>query len=189
VIEKCQSVIYGGAVATQRRPASDEEARALASSLRLRILRTCLHEPHTNKEIAQILGRDPASVLHHVRTLVRTGFLVAEEERRGTRGAREVPYRATGKSWRLSSPAQDRATLDTFLEEVALVPAEQVDSARLGLRLSPADWADFNAKLRALLDEFADRPTDPTAPAWSIFLAIHPDPNYPPRDLPAPDAS
>jgi predicted ArsR family transcriptional regulator len=164
---------------TTRRPATDAEARALASALRLRILRICLHEPHTNKEIADILGRDPASVLHHVRTLVRTGFLAAADERRGTRGAREVPYRATRKSWRVSSPAEDRAMLDTFLEEVALVPAEQVDSARLGLRLSPADWAEFNRKLRTLLDEVADRPQDPDAPAWSIFLAMHPDPNYP----------
>jgi predicted ArsR family transcriptional regulator len=164
---------------TTRRPATDAEARALASALRLRILRICLHETHTNKEIADILGRDPASVLHHVRTLVRTGFLAAADERRGTRGAREVPYRATRKSWRVSSPAEDRAMLDTFLEEVALVPAEQVDSARLGLRLSPADWAEFNRKLRTLLDEVADRPQDPDAPAWSIFLAMHPDPNYP----------
>src|SRR3954470_22511960 len=33
------------------RKATDEEARALASMLRMRILRVCLHEPHTNKEI------------------------------------------------------------------------------------------------------------------------------------------
>jgi predicted ArsR family transcriptional regulator len=86
-------------VETERRAATDEEARAIASPLRLRILRLCLDRPLTNKQIAQVLGRDPASVLYHVRTLVRTGFLVAEGERRGARGAREVPYRATGKSW------------------------------------------------------------------------------------------
>lgn len=165
---------------TVRRQATDTEAKALASALRVRILRICLHQARTNKEIADVLGRDPASVLHHVRTLVRTGFLVAEDERRGTRGAREVPYRATRKSWRLSTPAQDRAMLDTFLEEVALVPAEEVDSARLGLQLSPADMAEFRDRLRTLLDDFAERPDDPSAPAWSLFLAIHPDPNNPP---------
>lgn len=164
---------------TDRRPATDAEARALASAVRLRILRICLHEARTNKEIAGLLGRDPASVLHHVRTLVRTGFLEPAEERRGTRNAREVPYRATGKSWRISSPARDWAMLDTFLEEVALVPREDVDSARLGLRLSPADMAEFRDRLRALLDEVADRPSDPDAPAWSLFLALHPDPNNP----------
>jgi predicted ArsR family transcriptional regulator len=162
-----------------RRDATDDEAKALASALRLRILRICLHEPRTNKEIAAILGRDPASVLHHVRTLVRTGFLVAEDERRGTRGAREVPYLATRKSWTLSTPAHDRAMLDTFIEEVALVPADEVDSARLGLQLSQADMTEFRDRLRALLDDFAQRPDDPSQPAWSLFLAIHPDPNRP----------
>ncbi|HVB44214.1 MAG TPA: helix-turn-helix domain-containing protein [Streptosporangiaceae bacterium] len=164
---------------TQRRQATDEEARALASSLRLRILRICLGEARTNKEIASLLGRDPASTLHHIRTLVRTGFLEPQPQRRGARGAREIPYLATRKSWRLSAPAHDRALLDAFLEEVALVPAAQVDTARLGLRLSAADLAEFRARLRSLLDDVADRPDDPSAPAWSVFIAVHPDPNRP----------
>ena len=160
---------------TTRRPATDEEARALASALRLRILRVCLGEARTNKEIAQALGRDPATTLHHVRRLVRTGFLAAQDERRGTRGAREVPYLATKKSWRLKSPAHDRALLDAFLEEVALVPIADIDTTRLGLRLSPGDLTEFRDRLRDLLDEFEQRPDDPTAPAWSLFLALHPD--------------
>jgi DNA-binding MarR family transcriptional regulator len=164
---------------TERRPATDEEAKALASALRLRILRICLGEARTNKEIAGILGRDPASVLHHVRTLVRAGFLEPQAERRGQRGAREVPYLATRKSWRLAAPAMDRSMLDTFLEGIALVPAAELDMARLGLRLSAADWAEFQGRLRGLLDEFADRPDDPSAPAWSVFLTLHPDPNRP----------
>ena len=162
----------------ERRPATDEEAKALASSLRLRILRIC-RESHTNKEIAGILGRDPASVLHHVRTLVGTGFLAPQAERHGTRGAREIPYLATRKSWQLSAPAQDRSMLDAFLEELALVPAAEVDSTRLGLRLPPAEMADFQTRLRALIEEFAGRPDDPAAPAWSLFVVMHPDPNRP----------
>jgi DNA-binding transcriptional ArsR family regulator len=164
---------------TERRPATDDEAKALASSLRLRILRICLNEPHTNKEIAAVLGRDPASVLHHTRTLVRTGFLAAQEERRGTRGAREIPYLSTKKSWQLEAPAVDRALLDAFLEEVALTPAADVDATRLGLRLSAADMTEFRERLGALLEEFATRPDDPSAPAWSVFLAVHRDPNRP----------
>jgi DNA-binding CsgD family transcriptional regulator len=163
----------------ERRQATDEEARALASALRLRILRICLSDGRTNQEIAQILGRDPASILHHIRTLVRTGFLEAQEERRGARGAREIPYLATRKSWRLSTPAGDRAMLDTFLEEVALVPAADLDMSRLGLRLSAADWAEFRERLGGLLEEFAARPDDPAAAAWSLFIALHPDPNRP----------
>ncbi len=164
---------------TERRQATDEEAKALASSLRLRILRICLDEPRTNKEIARRLGRDPASTLHHVRTLLRTGFLAPQKERRGTRGAREVPYLATKKSWQLSTPASSRPMLETFLDELALVPAVEIDTTRLGLRLSSADMSDFRARLRELLDDFADRQGDPSAPAWSIFIALHPDPNRP----------
>ena len=42
-----------------RRPADEAEAKALASPLRLRILRITLHEPRTNKEIAEALGLQP----------------------------------------------------------------------------------------------------------------------------------
>lgn len=69
--------------------------------------------------------------------------------------------------------------LDTFVEEVGLVPADQVDSARLGLQLSAADMTEFRDRLRELLDDFAERPDDLTQPAWSLFLSLHPDPNAP----------
>ena len=160
-----------------RRVATEVEAKALASSLRLRILRICLREPHTNREIAEALQRDPATVLHHVRRLVDTGFLAAQPVRRGSRGAREIPYLATGKSWQISDPGASGLLLETFLEEVSLVAATDVDSSRLGLRLPPEQMAEFRDRLQALLDEFAARPDDPAAPAWSVFLAVHPDPN------------
>ena len=51
---------------TTRRPATDSEARALASALRLRIMRACLGPALTNKQIAQVVGRDPASTLYHI---------------------------------------------------------------------------------------------------------------------------
>ena len=162
-------------MARTRRPATEDEIKALASTLRMRILRVCLHESHTNKEIAEAIGRDPASTLHHVRRLVDTGFLVAQPVRRGTRGAREIPYLATGKSWEISVPTKSRTLLATFLEEVEQVSATDLDTARLGLRL-PADQMDeFRERLGELFDEFAARPDDPDAAPWSIFFAMHPD--------------
>lgn len=160
---------------SKRRPATDEEARTLASTLRMRILRVCLREAHTNKEIAEAVGRDPASTLHHVRRLVDTGFLAAQPVRRGTRGSREIPYLATGKSWQISNPAGGRILLDAFLQEASLVDAVDLDTARLGLRLSPAEWEEFKDRLAELLDEFAARPDDPDAAPWSVFVAMHPD--------------
>jgi DNA-binding transcriptional ArsR family regulator len=163
-----------------KRKATDAEARALASALRLRILRLCLSDSLTNKEIAARLGRNPATVLHHVRTLVDTGFLAAQPARRGTRGAREVPYRATGKSWLMDvddrPPARRDAMLTAFLEEVAEVGPERLQSSRLGLRLAPTDLEEFRGRLHALLDEYARRPPDPAAPRWSLYLGMHPEP-------------
>jgi len=164
-------------VVEQRREATDDEAKALASALRLRILRVCLSEPQTNKEIATTLGRDPATMLHHVRLLTRTGFLEAQPARRGARGAKEIPYLATRKSWTISTPATGQVLLKTFLEEAALVPAEELDTARLGLKLTDENWERFRDRMSALLDEFAQLPEDPDGRPWSVFLALHPDPN------------
>jgi DNA-binding transcriptional ArsR family regulator len=163
----------------ERRPATDAEARALASAVRLRILRLCLDEPLTNKEIAARLGRNPATVLHHVRTLRGTGFLVAEPERRGVRGAREVPYRATGKSWLMDGaggPALGRdPALAAFLEEVAAVGEQRLESTRLGLRLSAAHREELGRRLDELFDEYARRPADPDGQKWSLYLGMHPE--------------
>jgi DNA-binding transcriptional ArsR family regulator len=166
-------------VAVERRPATEDEARTLASPLRLRILRLCLDVSLTNKEIAERLDKDPASVLYHVRRLVRTGFLVAEEERRGTRGAREVPYRSTGKSWTLSigeteDPRIAASTMvEAFLQDASRAGFENVDATRLGLRLTPDAHEELTRRLAELVEEFRVRGTggDP----WSLFIGLHPD--------------
>jgi predicted ArsR family transcriptional regulator len=171
--------------AGQRRLATEAEAKALASTLRMRILRVCLHDPHSNKEIAQILDRDPASTLHHVRRLVDTGFLAAQPVRRGTRGSREIPYLATRKSWRLSMPSGNRTLLATFLEEASQVPIDELDTARLGLLLSAQQRDDMMDELMAVLERYRLQTEPPEgtpaddARAWSLFLAVHPDPNQP----------
>lgn len=162
--------------APRRRPATDAEARALASGLRLQILRLTLDEALTNKEIAERVDRNPASVLHHVRTLVDTGFLRAEPVRRGARGSREVPYRATGKSWLLDGPKDvSRAVLAAFLAEAEQVPAGDLETTRLGLRLTEEGLAELRSRLFDLLEEFRARPVEEGAEPWSVFAALHPD--------------
>lgn len=159
-----------------RRPATDAERRALASTTRLRILRICLDDPQTNREIAQRLNSNPATVLHHVRTLVATGFLVALPARRGTRGAREVPYLATGKSWFMDvGPMPRDVLLATFLEEVSVVGETNLDSSRIGLRLPEDEWNTFQERLHTLLDEYARRPSTPHARRWSVYIGMHPE--------------
>lgn len=160
----------------KKRPATREEARALSHPLRLRILRSCLYEARTNKELAQRLQADPSSTLYHVRTLVRSGFLAAERERRGKRGAREIPYRATGKSWTLdvgSDVSVNVAALDAYRAEMLEAGGDSVlTSTRLGVRLSPARLAALRQRLREVSLEFADA-DDPAGAAVSLYIGLH----------------
>jgi DNA-binding transcriptional ArsR family regulator len=169
-----------GAGHRPRRPATEEEARALASSLRLRILRLCLDRALTNKEIAARLQANPATTLHHVRKLVATGFLASQEERRGTRGAREVPYLATGKSWTLDVHGSGvsgggTAMIEAFLDEIRLIDLDDAPFARLGLRLSEPDLRELKDRLDELLNEFRYRASDPDGRPYSMFVALYPD--------------
>ena len=150
--------------------------------MRLRILRLCLDRALTNKEIANRLGAHPATTLHHVRTLVTTGFLVAEDARRGLRGSREVPYRATGKSWTLDVeeglgiPGKGRAMLEAFLAEIQLVDdIDRTVMSRLGLRLTKEEHDELAIRLNEVLEEFKQRPLSPDGRAYSLFLAVHHD--------------
>lgn len=155
----------------------EADARALASVLRVRILRLCLDQALTNKEIAVRLGKDPATTYHHVRTLAERGFLAVQEERRGVRGAREVPYLATRKSWRtpMDSGTGNQVLVQAFLEELAEADPATVQTVRLGVRLDPAGFAEMMRRLGDLFQELAALPVDPDGTPYSLFLGVHED--------------
>jgi DNA-binding transcriptional ArsR family regulator len=172
-----------------RRPATAAEAKALAHPLRMRILRLCLDQALTNKQLAEWLGKDPGTVLHHVRTLVKTGFLVPDEVRQGAKGALEKPYRATGKSWTLSleeSPVpagvDAQAVLEAFRAELAEAgPGAASGFNRLALTLNKASREELESRVLAILDEFVTRPADPDGEPYGLLFAMHqrrtPDPS------------
>jgi hypothetical protein len=162
-----------------RRDATRDEARALANPLRLRILRLCLDEALTNKQIADRLGRDPGSTLHHVRLLVDTGFLAAGDVRHGARGALEKPYRATGKSWEVqvtddvAGPSTHLAMVDAFREELAEAgPDELVVLSRFANVLNEESRRQFVGRLEALIEEFARR-HDPDGTPLAFLVGGH----------------
>ncbi|MGV3713040.1 ArsR/SmtB family transcription factor [Pseudolysinimonas sp.] len=153
----------------------DRRARALGSALRMRILRFCLHEPRTNREIAEEFGLNPGSALHHVRTLVDTGLLVAGEPRRGTRGAREVPYRATGVSWRTHVPGISSVLVRAFLDDIEGIPAEDVDTWRMGFLLDTEGEQELSDAITDLIVRFRARPVVDGARPVSLFVGMHPE--------------
>jgi DNA-binding transcriptional ArsR family regulator len=189
LIEKSQSIMMPSmadarrrAQPARKREATPDEFKAMAHPLRLRILRLCLHEALTNKEIADRVGENPATTLHHVRRLVATGFLRAERPRTGAKGALEKPYRATRKSWTLSTekfPADRRlagelAMIDAFRAELIDSGADSVlELDRLGLKLGQAAAAELAERLAALVLELADRPDDPDGEPYGLLIGLH----------------
>jgi predicted ArsR family transcriptional regulator len=153
----------------------ERRARALASPLRMRILRLCLHEARTNKELADELGINAGTLLHHIRTLADTGFLAAQEPRRGARGAREVPYRATGRSWRSGGQNMSPVLVETFLQEIEGLAPERIHITRLGLKLNAANRREMLDRFAALFEEYKDRPADPDGEPLSLMFAEHPE--------------
>jgi DNA-binding transcriptional ArsR family regulator len=164
-----------------RRPATAAEAKALAHPLRMRILRLCLDQALTNKQLAEWLDKDPGTVLHHVRTLVKTGFLVPDEVRQGSKGALEKPYRATGRSWNLSleeSPVpagvDAQAMLEAFQAELAEAgPGAASAFNRLALTLSTSSREELESRVLAILDEFLTRGPDPDGEPYGLLFAMH----------------
>lgn len=161
----------------ERRKATEAEANALASGIRLRIIRLTYATALTNKELAQRLGRDPATTLHHVRKLVDTGFLEPQSPRRGARGAREIPYRSTRLSWQLDTghdPGVDRAVFEAFLAEVAHTGPEGMDQWRLVAQVPPERRTEFRRRMQRLLDEFAQEPADSDGERTAVYVAMYP---------------
>lgn len=141
----------------------------------MRILRLTLERSLTNKQIAQRLGRDPGTVLHHVRVLVANGFLAAEPVRAGQRGALERPYRATGKSWRIRlRPDQGytASVLEAVRDEILEAePHAALGMVRLGVRLGADDLAELRRRIGALGDEFQPRDDPAGEPVGILALA------------------
>ncbi|GAA3921893.1 helix-turn-helix domain-containing protein [Microbacterium invictum] len=157
----------------------DDEARAagraLSSPLRLRILRLCRFDARTNKELADLLELNPGTMLHHVRTLVDTGFLAPQPERSGAQGAREVPYLATGRSWNAPMENAPALIMETVRQQVALADPDRIYFGWLGLRLSEAHRDELHGRLNALFAEYKDREPDADGADYSLAVFLHPE--------------
>lgn len=163
------------------RTATAAELKALTHPLRWRILRLCVDRSLTNKELSQSLGVAPATVLRHVRALVRTEFLAAEPVRSGTRGALERPYRATGRTWRLGLVDESGEGLAQQVD-LALLAAHRAEFLQAGpdanretgrgvLRLGAQSQAELRERMAALLAEFIERDEphgEPLSYLWSL---------------------
>jgi len=168
-------------VATARREATAKEAKALGHPLRLRILRLCLQQELTNKQLADRLGRDPGTVLYHVRMLTDAGLLDQAEVRTGESGALEKPYKSSGKTWYLDSPLADQdadtrfAPIQAFQEELREAGPDSVQTyERFALHLSADDVAELDRRIWSILDEYVASDGDrQDQPLLSGLFVLH----------------
>lgn len=166
---------------SDQRRATPAEVRALSHPLRLRILALCHAENLSNKELAQRLHEQPATVLHHVRTLLRNGFLEACSPVPGPRGSTVRPYRATDKSWTIDvggpteTQGAKRAALDAAYAEMGAMPGETLGPLVLFSMRGSRDRLEKLVEQLTQLMEDADRETaDSDEPVWNLLLATYP---------------
>jgi DNA-binding transcriptional ArsR family regulator len=168
-------------VAAVRREATAKEAKALGHPLRLRIMRLCLQRELTNKQLADRLGRDPGTVLYHVRILLDAGLLDQADVRTGESGALEKPYKSSGKTWYLDGPLAGAepdvrfAPIQAFQEELREAGPESVQTyERFALHLSPDDVAELDRRIWQILDEYvATDPDRQDQPLLSGLFILH----------------
>jgi DNA-binding transcriptional ArsR family regulator len=106
-----------------------EQVRALAGPLRLRILGTLIGAPRTTMQVAEVLGKRPTNLYHHVEALEKVG-LVRLVETRPNRGTMEKYYRAVAAQFKVAAsalspapvagerPAEVEAVLGSILDMV-----------------------------------------------------------------------
>lgn len=156
----------------------------MSSPIRLRLLRLCADDPMTNKQLATAIGVGEATALHHVRVLVRTGFLAPEPYRTSSRGRRERPYRNTGKSYQLDicDPVDhagvSQAMMDAFVDEVRTQGrAALLESSRARLWLSPATAHELQNRILDLIEGYVDRSesteTASDAIPYALYVGLH----------------
>ena len=98
-----------------------------------------------------------------------------EAVRRGARGsassALPLDRQVVNLDVRDTQNLVDRAVLDAYLQEVALVDLDQTYQVRLGLRLNETEYASLLVEqLHGLLDSYAARPASADGRAYSLYL-------------------
>jgi DNA-binding transcriptional ArsR family regulator len=154
--------------------------RAVAHPIRLELIGLLRRSgPLTATEAAARIGESPASCSFHLRQLAKYGLV---EEAGGGRG-RQRPWRATAPltSWAPAGGDQDREEATAMLSRVVVEryfeqaiewlerrrsePPEWAELADLGDRVlyaTPAELAQLDERLDALLDPFIERLEDPS---------------------------
>jgi predicted ArsR family transcriptional regulator len=176
---------------------SPSQLKALTHPVRVRILGLLRADgPATATTLAQRLGLNTGATSYHLRQLAQHGFVVDDPEL-GT--GRDRWWKAAHQSTRTRAEeprgAEERETMEAYIQSVVTVMTEQLQHAVEELPLLPDDWRDavtFSdwavtvtpARARALVQALAgtfddvveDDADDPGAASFVIQINAYPRP-------------
>ncbi|WP_370112396.1 helix-turn-helix domain-containing protein [Streptacidiphilus sp. MAP12-33] len=153
---------------------TDEQLRAVGSLARHRVLRVLRDGPATITQIAERLGIAKGSSNHHVKVLAKAGLIHVVETRQ-VRGVTERYYAIVAKAIKLPRAAGDTTEhlVRHALADMESSPnVEQRFVSLKHVRLSHAAFAEFNDRLRALVEELASI-SDPGEAAADLLMAFY----------------
>jgi DNA-binding transcriptional ArsR family regulator len=156
-----------------------EQLRALAHPVRLRILSLLTGHAMSSAELARELGMKHAAVSYHVRQLDRAGFLEVAETRT-VRGGHERRYRYRagsggrgGGQWRLGDDPRlvVRAVTGELNRRLAEGPSHWRVFADAELWVDPAAWEDVRERVRAAMTDLHSAARPPHS-AGSVHVSV-----------------
>jgi DNA-binding transcriptional ArsR family regulator len=165
--------------------ADDQRIRSFVHPTRMTILELLATEKRSVSGVARLLGVHPANLTHHFKLLEKTG-LIRLVEKRDTGRNLEKYYRAVAYHFVVDpagGPLADKRALalsilrDNLAVAIRTLPSSGDDRGVLAvlstLRLTPADFAELQARLERLLSEFAARQSDAGAP-YCLNVSCYP---------------
>jgi DNA-binding transcriptional ArsR family regulator len=154
-----------------------EQLRALAHPVRLRILSLLTGHAMSSAELARELGMKHAAVSYHVRQLDRAGFLEVAETRT-VRGGHERRYRyragaegSGGGQWSREDPQLVvRAVTGELIRRLAEGPSRWRAFADAELWVTPGVWEDVRDRVRTAMMELHSA-AQPARSAGSVHVS------------------
>lgn len=165
---------------------TEHQLKALADSLRSRILVLLQHQPATTKQIAERLGAVPGTVGHHLQVLEEAG-LVQVVARRIVHGIVAKYYTRTARIFFMEFPPE--VTGASSIDLTLLMDARNELAESLGTigdravleggfphaRLSAERAQVYSQRLSAIFEDLMNEPPDPNGQVYglsaSFFLA------------------
>jgi DNA-binding transcriptional ArsR family regulator len=155
-----------------------EQLRAMAHPVRLRILSLLTGHAMSSAELARELGMKHAAVSYHVRQLERAGFLEVAETRT-VRGGHERRYRyragsgGGGGQWRQGDDPRlvVRAVTGELIRRLAEGPSHWRAFADAELWVDPGTWEDVRERVRAAMVDLHSAARPPRS-AGAVHVSV-----------------